>query len=57
MEEGIIDAIVQVGILPVIIGYLLFDQSKKMSLVQIELVKISTKLDEIGKHIEECHKK
>lgn len=53
MQE-IVDGIVQVGILPVIIGYLLFDQSRKMEAMRTELVKISQQLAEIERHIEKC---
>jgi hypothetical protein len=56
MEASIVDAIVQVGILPVIIGILLIDQSKKMAAMQIELAKINQTLQEIEKHIEQCKK-
>lgn len=59
MESTIIDSIVQIGILPVIIGYLLFDFSKKLAAMQIELVKIHDQLevlDDIKKHIDECKK-
>jgi hypothetical protein len=51
MQE-IIDGIVQVGILPVIIGYLLFDQSKKMEALRIEMVKINAQLADITKALD-----
>jgi hypothetical protein len=55
MQE-IIDGIVQVGILPVIIGYLLFDQSKKMEAMRAEMIKMNLQLAEIAKAIESCKK-
>lgn len=59
MEQAFIDSIVQVGILPVIIGFLLFDFSKKITLMQLELVRINEQLktlDEIREHITLCKK-
>ena len=56
MQE-IIDGIIQVGILPVIIGYLLFDQSRKIEAMKLELVKINQTLMEIERHIEKCNPK
>jgi len=56
MQE-IIDGIVQVGILPVIIGYLLFDQSKKMEAMRTELVKVNLQLADITKTLEDLCKK
>ncbi len=59
MESTLIDSIVQIGILPVIIGYLLFDFSKKITAIQIEMVKMNERLgtlDEIKEHINECKK-
>lgn len=51
-----VDAAVQVGILPVIIGFLLFDHSKKMTDIQLQLAKIDNKLDDMSKDIERCKK-
>lgn len=59
MEQTLIDSIVQIGILPVIIGFLLFDFSKKLGAMQIELVKINEKLntiDEIKEYLDQCKK-
>ena len=55
MQE-IIDGIVQVGILPVIIGYLLFDQSKKMEAMRTEMVKMNLQLAEIAKALDARNK-
>ena len=55
MQE-IIDGIVQVGILPVIIGYLLFDQSRKMEAIKLEMVKMNLQLADITKKLESCKK-
>lgn len=55
----IVDAIIKVGILPVIIAFLLYDYSKKLAAMNLELVKMnimqnsmSTKLDNIVKLLE-----
>lgn len=56
MQE-IIDGIVQVGILPVIIGYLLFDHSKKMEAIKTEIVKVNLQLADIQKTLEDSCKK
>lgn len=48
----IFTAMVQLGVAPVICGYLLFDYSKKLSLIQTELVKVSERLANIEKMLE-----
>lgn len=42
--QDIIDLIVQVGVLPAIIGYMMFDQSKKMTAVELSNNATSMKL-------------
>lgn len=37
----------QLGVAPAVAGYLLWDYSKKLSLMQIELTKINERLDNI----------
>ena len=53
MQE-VIDAVIQLGILPVIIGYLLFDQSKKMSAIEVQLVKVNERLSDMERKLESC---
>lgn len=55
MQE-IIDGIVEVGILPVIIGYLLFDHSKKIEAIKTEIAKVNLQLADIAKTLESCKK-
>ena len=43
----IFQAMIQLGVAPVICGYLLFDYSKKLSAIQQELIKVSERLSNI----------
>ena len=55
MQE-ITQAILQLGVAPVIAGYLLYDYSKKLSAIEQELIKIHAILDEQTKLLEELCK-
>lgn len=57
MDE-IIQAILQVGVAPVIAGYLLYDYSKKLTAIEIGIVKINTALEDQTKLLEKlCDKR
>lgn len=46
MQE-LFQAMVQLGVAPVVTGYLLWDYSKKLTAIQVEMVKVSERLDHI----------
>jgi len=57
MDE-IIQAILQVGVAPVIAGYLLYDYSKKLTSIEIGIVKINANLEKQTKLLDKlCEKK
>jgi len=56
MQE-LISAVTQIGILPVIILFLLWDYSKKMALLQIEVAKNTVKIDTVLMTIERIEDK
>lgn len=51
MQE-LFQAMIQLGVAPVIAMFLLYDYSKKLTAMQLELVKVSERLDHITKMLE-----
>jgi hypothetical protein len=50
--QDLINAVTQIGILPVIILFLLWDYSKKLATLQVELIAANTMHQEVKKHSE-----